>query len=131
KKALSLLEDVKNKKPNVQVWYQLGLVYQKLNKLDQAKLAFEKALKLEIDNAKIHQAIADLYITLGDYEEAADHALTSIELVKYFPKAHYTLGQALEKLGDIENAKNAFEMAANLTPKTFHRAEKAIENIEE
>lgn len=131
KKALSLLEDVKNKKPNAQVWYQLGLVYQKLNKLDQAKLAFEKALKLEIDNAKIHQAIADLYITLGDYEEAADHALTSIELVKYFPKAHYTLGQALEKLGDIENAKNAFEMAANLTPKTFHRAEMAIENIEE
>lgn len=130
-KALLLLEEVKKKKPNAQVWYQSGLVYQKLNKHNQAKNAFEKALKLEIDNAKVHQAIAETLIRLGEYEDAADHALTSVELVKYFPKAHYTLGQALEKLGDLENAKNAFEMATKLKPKTFHRAEKSIENIQE
>jgi tetratricopeptide (TPR) repeat protein len=68
---------------------------------------------------------------LGDYEDAADHALTSIELVKYFPEAHYTLGEALEKMGDLEHAKKAYDTAAKLKPKTHHRAEKAIENVEE
>jgi len=55
----------------------------------------------------------------------------AIELIKYFPDAHYTLGEALEKLGDSENAKKAYETAARLKPKTYHRAEKAIENINE
>jgi tetratricopeptide (TPR) repeat protein len=68
---------------------------------------------------------------LGDYEEAAEHALTSIELVKYFPEAHYTLGEALEKLGDLENAKMAYDTAAKLKPQTHYRAEKAIENVDE
>jgi len=131
KKALILLEDAKKKRPNAQIWYQIGVAHKKLSDYYKAKDAFENALKLEIDNAKTHQALADLYITLGEYEEAADHALTSVELVKYFPEAHYTLGQALEKLGDLENAKNAFEMATKLKPKTFHRAEKSIENIQE
>ncbi|HLT32710.1 MAG TPA: alkaline phosphatase family protein [Aquaticitalea sp.] len=130
-KALGLLEEAKKKRPNAQIWYQIGIAHKKLSDFNKAKDAFENALKLEMDSAKTHQALADLYLILGDYEEAAVHALTSVELVKYFPEAHYTLGQALEKLGDMGNAKNAFEMAARLTPKTFHRAEKAIENIQE
>jgi hypothetical protein len=52
-------------------------------------------------------------------------------LVKYFPVAHFTLGEALEKLGDLENAKLAYDTAAKLKPQTHHRAEKAIENVEE
>ena len=52
-------------------------------------------------------------------------------MVKYFPEAHYTLGEALEKLGDLENAKKAYDTAAKLKPQTHYRAEKAIENVEE
>jgi predicted AlkP superfamily phosphohydrolase/phosphomutase/tetratricopeptide (TPR) repeat protein len=129
--ALKCLELAKQRQPNSQVWYQIGKVYRKLGQLEKAKNAFESALKFEIDNAKSHQALADTLLRLEDYEEAADHALTAIELVKYFPEAHYTLGEALEKLGDIDNAKIAYETAAKLKPKTHHRAEKALENINE
>jgi tetratricopeptide (TPR) repeat protein len=101
------------------------------NKFEDAKEAFEKALDFEVDKAKFHQSLAECLIRLGDYEEAADHALTSIELVKYFPEAHYTLGEALEKLGDLENAKKAYDTATKLKPQTHHRAEKAIENVDE
>ncbi len=52
-------------------------------------------------------------------------------MVKYFPEAHYTLGEALEKMGDLKNAKIAFETAAKLKPITHHRAEQSIENIKE
>ena len=57
--------------------------------------------------------------------------MTSIELVKYQPKAHYVLGRALEKFGDLENAQKAYEMASRLMPKSHLKAEHAIENIEE
>ena len=129
--ALNLLKKSSQNKPNSRVWFEIGKIYRSINKFHDAKEAFEKALKLEIDNAKIHQAIAETLIRLGDFEEAAEHALTSIELVKYFPEAHYTLGEALEKLGDLDNAKKAYETAAKLKPKTHFKAEKAIENIDE
>ncbi|SDI38005.1 alkaline phosphatase family protein [Winogradskyella thalassocola] len=129
--ALKCLEDAKNKNPNSLVWYQIGKIYKRLSQFENAKAAFQSALVFEIDNAKSHQALADILIVLKDYEEAAEHALTAIELVKYFPAAHYTLGQALEKLGDLENAKMAYETASKLKPKDHQRAVKAIENINE
>lgn len=131
KQALELLTKAKDKKPNGEVWYQIGKIYMRLNLFEDAKNAFENALNYEIDNAKFHQALAVSLNRLQQHEDAAEHALTAIELIKYFPEAHYTLGEALEKLGDKENAKKAYETATALKPKTHHRAEKAIENIKE
>ena len=128
-KALSILNRLKTRAPNSEVWFQIGSIYQRLEKFEDAKTAFEKAIEIESDKAKFHQALAAVLMRLNEYEEAAEYALTSIELVKYFPKAHYVLGQALEKLGDLENAKKAFETAASLTPKKHDRAQLAIENI--
>jgi len=130
-KALKVLNEAKNNRPNSEVWYQIGKIYMQLNKFEDAKEAFEKALEFEVDKSKFHQSLAVCLIRLGDYEDAADHALTAIELVKYFPEAHYTLGEALEKMGDLENAKMAYDTAARLKPKTHYRAEKAIENVQE
>jgi predicted AlkP superfamily phosphohydrolase/phosphomutase/tetratricopeptide (TPR) repeat protein len=130
-KALKVLNEAKNNRPNSEVWYQIGKIYMQLNRFEDAKESFEKALEFEVDKAKFHQSLADCLIRLGEYEESAEHALTAIELVKYFPEAHYTLGEALEKLGDLENAKMAYDTAARLKPKTHFRAEKAIENVEE
>lgn len=130
KKALALITELLQVKPNGYYWFEAGKIYLKLNQFDLAKNAFEQALIFEIDNAKYHQAIATTLVRLEDYETAAEHALTAIELVKYFPDAHYILGEALEKMGDLENAKKAYEMAAKLKPKTYHRAEAGIENID-
>jgi len=130
-KALKVLNEAKNNRPNSEVWYQIGKIYMQLGKFEEAKEAFESALAFEVDKAKFHQSLAVCLIRLGVFEDAADHALTAIELVKYFPEAHYTLGEALEKLGDLENAKIAYDTAAKLKPKTHHRAEKAIENVGE
>lgn len=131
KKAITLLTEAIQTKPNPEVYYQKGRAHVKLQEFHLAEESFTEALKLEADNARYHQAIAAVYIQLGEYEEAAEHALTAIELIKYFPDAHYTLGEALQKLGDLENAKIAFETAAKLKPRTYHKAEKAIENIED
>ena len=83
------------------------------------------------DKAKYHRGMAEAMFSLKEYEEAVDYALISIELVRNFPQAHFVLGQALEKLGDLENAKIAFEMASKLKPIMASNDIKAIENIEE
>lgn len=132
-KALKVLEDAQaqNRYSNPELWYKIGAAKHRLCRYKEAQFAYEKAVEIEPDKAKYHAAIAENMYELEEYEEAIESALTSIELVKYYYRAHYILGRALEKYGDLENAKIAFETAARLTPKTFHRAEKAIENIEE
>ncbi len=130
-KALKLLQIAKDKKPNAEVWYQIGKIQAGFSNYQDARKSFENALEFEVDTAKFHLALATTLLRLNIYEEAAEHALTAIEMVKYYPQAHYTLGEALEKMGDLENAKIAYETAAMLKPKDYHRALIAIENIEE
>ena len=128
-KAIDLLKKVELKNfRNSSISLELGNVYFNLGHLDLAMQSYQKGLAIEPDNAKLHHRMAKTYFQLEDYEEAADHSLTSIELVRYFPDAHYMLGRSLEKLGDLDNAKIAFETAKMLKPKMY-KAEQAIENI--
>jgi predicted AlkP superfamily phosphohydrolase/phosphomutase/tetratricopeptide (TPR) repeat protein len=131
KKALKVLEVANEKRNNAELWFKIGNAKFLLQEFEGAQNAFERAIGMEQDKAKYHRAMAETLYELGKYQESAEHALTAIELVKYFPAAHYSLGKALEKMGDLENAKIAYETAANLKPKTYPRAEKALENIEE
>src|SRR5690606_28558649 len=130
KEALKLLEDVKEKNQNKSgILLELGNTYIKLGRFTEALEVFEKGLQVEPDNSKLHYSLGNTYYQLQDYEEAADHAMTSIELVRYYPEAHQLLGMALEKMGELDNAKIAFEMAEKLVPKA-HKPKKALENIE-
>jgi len=130
-KALKILEEARDKKPNAEVHYRIGNLKFILQDFIEARNAIGCAIDMEQDKAKYHKAMAETLYELGEYEECAEYAFTSIELVKYFPAAHFILGRALEKMGDLQNAKIAYKTAASLKQKTFHRAEKALENIEE
>lgn len=129
REALKILEKERNRNETGLVLYRIGLLKYRLGEFHEARELLELAIDLEPQKANFHTAMAEVLLELDEDEEAAEYALTSIELVKYFPKAHYLLGQALEKLGDLENAKLAFEMATKLRPKEFHQAEHSLENI--
>jgi predicted AlkP superfamily phosphohydrolase/phosphomutase/tetratricopeptide (TPR) repeat protein len=130
KEAIKVLEDAKpTRRTSPEYFFRLGNLHAMLANYELAKDYMEKAIDIEPDKAKYQRLMAEIYYQTKDYEEAAEHALTAIELVKYFPDAHYTLGKALEKLGDLSNAQIAFETAAALKPKTFKVAEFAKENI--
>tara|TARA_B110000259_G_C14022295_1_gene403474 strand:- start:90 stop:2627 length:2538 start_codon:yes stop_codon:yes gene_type:complete len=131
KLSLEVLEKAGKTKPNAEIYFRIGELYLLLSDALKARDSFDKAIEIEPDKAKFHRGMADAYYELGEYSDAADHAFVSIELVKYFPAAHYILGKSLEKLGDLENAKTAYSMAKILRPKEYHRADRAIENVEE
>ena len=131
REALALLEKERKREETGQVLYQIGRLKYRLGDFEEARDCIDLAIEKEPQKANFHATMAETLIQLNEYEEAADYALTSIELVKYYPKAHFLLGQALEALGDLENAKLAFEMATRLKPKEFHQAEHSLENVKE
>ncbi len=126
--ASELLEKVAEKSSSFSILMELGNTYFSLKNFDKSLSAYRKAQKIESDNAQLHLRMCQVLYQLEAYEEAADHTLMSIELVRYIPEAHFMLGRCLEKLGDIENAQIAFETAKNLRPK-MHKADHALENI--
>lgn len=133
KEARDLLEkEVPKRNLNSELRYKLGSVKVGLNQYKEAIQDFEVAIAIEPDKAKYHKGMADAYYGLGQYEETIDYAITSIELVNNYPKAHYLLGQALEKIGDLEQAKLAYETADKLKLRNDDgRAKIATENMEE
>lgn len=130
-KALQHYENALTKINNPEIWFNAGELKYKLNRFEEARTAFENAIELEPDRAKYNMALAEVLVELGEFEEAVEYAITSIELVKHYPAAHFVLGRALEKLGDLKNAQIAFETAEKLQPKNFQRSRIAREKIEE
>jgi len=129
--AQVVLEEMRALKPNAEIHYRLGNIYRFQHKFEESRVSYEKAIAIEPHKAKYHRGMAETFYELNEYEEAAEYAFTSIELVKYYPAAHYILGRSLEKLGDLENAKLAYETAERLQPRNYERSKIAKENIEE
>lgn len=129
KEAFNILKKTSETNKSGQIMFRLGKLKYQMGQPLEAKEFLEAALEKEPEKSVINATMAEVLIQLEEYEEAAEYALTSIELVKYYPKAHYLLGQALENLGDLENAKMAFEMAAALKPKDFHQVQQSLENV--
>jgi type IV pilus assembly protein PilF len=55
-----------------ETYYQLGVRYMDLNKLEEARENLERAIDEDSDNAKAHNALAFLYEKLRQYDEAED-----------------------------------------------------------
>lgn len=118
KLAQTILNDLyKKHKVGGQVAYQIGKLYLRFENYIKAKECFLECISFQSDNAKYQHNLAKAYYYLGEYEEALDHGLTAVELIRYYPDAHYTLGLILDKLGDKENSVLAFETAKKLNPK--------------
>lgn len=131
REAIKVLEMARQRNESGPVLYRIGRSKYQLGEFEAAKSFIERAIEKQPQKATYHTDMAEVLLRLEEYEEAAEYALTSIELIKFYPKAHFLLGQALEKLGDFENAKLAFEMASKLKPKEYHKAERSLENVNE
>jgi len=98
----------------------LGLAYQALNRLPEARKAFETAISFEqASGAKSGAPYLDLgELLLQDNQPAkASEALRSaVRLSPANPKAHEQLGVALRQTGDLPEARIELEKAARLAP---------------
>ena len=116
--ALEILNRIKvNRNLNAPAHFKIGKHFLSIGRYKAAEEAFQKSIEIKPDNAKYQHAIGKALLLQEKYEDAVEHVLASIELVRYYPDAHYTLGQILEKMGEYESAKLAFETAKKLNPK--------------
>jgi Flp pilus assembly protein TadD len=94
----------------------LGNAYLNISRLDDAERAFNKALETDPDDPVALHGLAIVALEQGNNEEAVELTLRSLEILFHQPRAHYHLGLACMRMGELVRAQQAFQAADNMRP---------------
>ena len=83
---------------------------------ERAREAFERALVQNGDDARALDGMATLCLSQGNYEAAADWALSAVEKDMQYARGHYHLGMALSQINRPTEALAAFEASSRTDP---------------
>ncbi len=117
-KALKTLNKLQSKyAENESFLFKLGLVYDRLNLLDDAVQAYQHALKIDPTNGIGWTNLALTYVKLRRFGEAKDAAAQAVKQSPDFGPAWGILGYSYQQEGRFADAADALQKAARLTPR--------------
>ncbi|KRL91332.1 tetratricopeptide repeat protein [Lactobacillus kalixensis] len=120
-KALGLLDQIPNDDLTL---YQKALVYQKIGQ-NQKALAF--ALTIKNRDAKTLELIGDIWLSMGNFEEAQKNYLSIAEEEKT-AKVYFLLGVASFE-NDRDQAEKYFDKSKSLDAKYYSKAKQQYGNL--
>jgi tetratricopeptide (TPR) repeat protein/DNA-binding NarL/FixJ family response regulator len=85
-------------------------------KVDDAQLAYCKAVRWDSKNPQSHIDLAQLFLIRKDGAAAAEEARAAVQLDPNSGRAQSLLGDGLVRVGDHEGAKQAWLLAAGVDP---------------
>ena len=115
-------QDYLAKKPDdAEVHFNLGYVYTAMQRPDDAKVEYEKAIELAPDDPKMAPAYQNLGLTLlpKDPAAAVDPLQHAAELAPQDARTKWLLGMALENSGKLAPAIEQYQAAEKLNEKDF------------
>lgn len=115
-------QDYLAKKPDdAEVHFNLGYVYTAMQRPDDAKVEYEKAIALDPDDVKMAPAYQNLGLTLlpKDPAAAVDPLQHAAELAPQDARTKWLLGMALENSGKLDPAIEQYQAAEKLNEKDF------------
>jgi tetratricopeptide (TPR) repeat protein len=96
--------------------HQLGLLYQKLGKLDLAFQALNRSVAAAPDLIDAQMALGYLLKEKEGYDRALEHAHKAMQMQPNQPKLYLLQGELFGESGQFESALEAFQTAARLAP---------------
>ncbi len=103
-----------------QVHTHLGDTYEQLGRWADARIAYERAVHLDPEDAFAYQGLSNVCRRQGDLGKTADAAMHAVSLLHRLPQAHFNLGVALARAGELDKARVGFETALHFQPGFFN-----------
>jgi Flp pilus assembly protein TadD len=117
KTKAGLWEDVVRKAPGKwRGYYNLGVAYDHMGRIDDAFRYYEKAIALKPDSPEPHVGLGVIYARRGMLDRAILHYKKAINLWPAYPKAYYNLGNAYFKKGLVDKAIESYMVAVEQNP---------------
>ena len=98
------------------LYYHIGVVCAADGRDEEARIAFEEALKLNPGDSRAHNDLAVQLEKAGDVQGALEHYQTAVEANPDFMLAWSNLGDLLGRTGAVEAAVDAFKNALKQDP---------------
>jgi tetratricopeptide (TPR) repeat protein len=95
---------------------QIGQVYLRRQRWDDAQRAFESAIERDADSAEAYDGLGVIYRHLDKPGRAVHMHMESIGRLHHRPQSHINLGLALAQLGRVRWAIRAFETSLEMAP---------------
>ncbi|KAK9456979.1 hypothetical protein V1511DRAFT_241193 [Dipodascopsis uninucleata] len=108
----------------------IGMVLEKLMRLDDALVQYDIACKLQPTSALPRFKKARLLMSMKRYQACMDELRIVKNLAPDESSVHYLLGRLYKVRGEKQNAIRHFTAALNLDPKASHVIKEAIEGLE-
>lgn len=112
--SLARAEQVQPRLPGLH--NQIGNIYLRGRRWDDAERAFQRALEIDGDYAPSWNGLSVALLRQNRAADAAELSLRAVGLQHFFPSAHFQLGAVLARLGWPERAVQAFETGLQMRP---------------
>jgi tetratricopeptide (TPR) repeat protein len=109
-------------------WKVLGAVFGQARQMEEALIANQNAVRLEPEDAELHNNLANVLINIGSIEEAEASYRKALELKPDYTEAHYNLGNMLQDLGRLDGAEASYRQAISIN-KDFSKARERVGNV--
>jgi len=115
--ALEILDGIRESHAaNLVVLLQSAALYNRQKAHSKAEEILQHALTVDAEDASVRSGLAETYLAMKFNYNAAAEALKAAELRYFNPKAHFFLGIALHRLGHLEPALEALQLALSQNP---------------
>ena len=98
------------------LWNLLGVANNAQGKVEEAIVAWNKALLIKPGFAEAHNNIGAAFLSQGKFEEASAAYNKALLIKPDYANAHYNLGITLQELGRLEEAVASYRKAIALKP---------------
>jgi Tfp pilus assembly protein PilF len=102
--------------------YNLASLDETEGKLDRAEAIYHQIIKSNQMPAAYYR-LGRMALNRGDAKKAVDYLLSAVRLDSKYADAYYTLAQAYEKVGRVDDAAEAYGQVINLTPNSARAME--------
>ena len=104
---------------NAEAHHRAGNVFFGKGDLEQARIHYEHALRLNSDSAWDHYGLGFVYAKRQDFAQAVFHYEQALQIDPDFAPVHYNLGLVYEALNKLDQAEDHFQQAIRLNPHDF------------
>ena len=121
--ALAFLENaVRDDSANVKAWIYLGIVYEQLNRYDEAIAIYRRILPSAGSfSANVANNLGNVYFHRGNTEEAERFYTQAISYDLVFSYAYLGRANTRIKAGNLQNAISDYEQYLTLDPRSSQR----------
>ena len=122
--AVVFLENAASDDPaNVTTWLYLGIVYEQLNRADEAIATYRRVLPTAGNlSANVANNLGNVYFQRGNVEMAEQYYTQAIGFNSVFSAAYLGRANTRIKAGNLRNAVSDYEQYLTLEPRSAQRA---------